>query len=219
MDALTVFFSSVNKLSFFVFLLGLFFFCFELYILIKEKEKKLKPQIPQFNVKDFDKKNVASIINQPIVKKKDNIISRFNVHLVLAAILFVMTIFFFFLSVVSIKTSKEKIVTKTEVVYSEIQSKGIKLYSHNFLKELNEQDLVRLPSGSDIVIGIETINGADIDRARIKVNEKEWSIKHITTRFDTANKVFYTNYSIATGESKLSIDAQLHSFADGWLGD
>jgi len=218
-DALTVFFSSVNKLSFFVFLLGLFFFCFELYILIKEKEKKLKPQIPQFNVKDFDKKNVASIINQPIVKKKDNIISRFNVHLVLAAILFVMTIFFFFLSVVSIKTSKEKIVTKTEVVYSEIQSKGIKLYSHNFLKELNEQDLVRLPSGSDIVIGIETINGADIDRARIKVNEKEWSIKHITTRFDTANKVFYTNYSIATGESKLSIDAQLHSFADGWLGD
>jgi len=218
MESFILLLSSINKLSLFVFFIGLVFFSFELYQLLKEKEKRSKPQIPQFNVKDFDKKNVE-LKKSTVILKKNNIISRLNIHLVLAIILFFMTVFFFILSIISIKTNKNKDNVKTEVVYSEIQSKGIKLYSRDFLKELNEQDIARLPANTEIAIGIETIPGSDIDRARIKINEKEWAIKHITTLFDKTKKVFYTNYIIATGESKLSIDAQLHSFADGWLGD
>ena len=58
MESFILLLSSINKLSLFVFFIGLVFFSFELYQLLKEKEKRSKPQIPQFNVKDFDKKNV-----------------------------------------------------------------------------------------------------------------------------------------------------------------
>jgi len=219
MESLILLFSSVNKLSFIVFVVGLFFFCFEAYTLFKEKEKKTKPQIPQFNVKNFDKKTIITSVSPTVIKNKKSVISRFNVHLVLVIILFIMTVSFFFLSIISIKANKEGGSQKTQITYSEIQSKGVKIYTQNFVKELNEQDLVQLPAGTSIVVGIETIQGTDIDRARIKINEKEWGIRHITTLFDAVKKVYYTYYSIATGESSLSIDAQLHSFSDGWLGD
>lgn len=219
MDSIFLFFSSVNKLSFIVFLVGLCFFCYELFELIKEKEKKLKPQIPQFNANDFDNKTVVTASTGLISKKNESIFARVNVHIVLTIILFVMTVFFFFLSIISIKTTKEKSSTKTEIIYSEVQSKGIKIYSQNLTKELTEMELSQLPEGTEIVIGIDTIQDTDIDRARIKINEKEWNIKHITTLFDSVKKMFYTKYVIATGESKLSIDAQLHSFRDGWLGN
>lgn len=218
MDSLILLLSSVNKLSLFIFFVGLIFFSVELYQLLKEKEKKAKPQIPQFNIKDFEKKNIE-IKKSSVNIKKHNIISRLNIHLILTIILFVMTVFFFILSIISIKNNKKKQSVKNEIVYSEIQSKGIKLFSRDLLKEFNELDITQLPVNTEIIIGIETIPGSDIDRARIKINEKEWTIKHITTLFDKTKKVFYTNYIIATGESKLTIDAQLHSFADGWLGD
>ena len=70
-----------------------------------------------------------------------------------------------------------------------------------------------------VYVGIQTIDEADIDRARIKINEKDWNVAHITSQFNKDKKVYYREYTIASGESKLKIDAQLHSETDGWLGD
>jgi hypothetical protein len=212
-------FSSINKLSFVVFLIALGFFCYEFFLLVKEKEKKSKPQIPAFNIKDFDKKDLPPVTTQIISRKSNSITTRINVHIILAIILFFMTTFFFFLSIISIKSTKQAGSGKTEIIYSEVQSNGIKVFTDHFLRELSMQEINQLPSGTKIIIGVESIKDTDIDRARIKINEKDWHIKHITTLFDKANNVFYTNYIIATGETKLSIDAQLHSFNDGWLGD
>ena len=77
----------------------------------------------------------------------------------------------------------------------------------------------RVQFGKKIIIGIQTIVEADIDRARIKINTKDWQISDITTLFNPQLKVYYREYIVATGTAQLKIDAQLHSASDGWLGE
>jgi hypothetical protein len=38
-------------------------------------------------------------------------------------------------------------------------------------------------------------------------------------QYNAEKKMYYKEYVVATGESRLKIDAQLHSATDGWLGD
>ena len=106
-----------------------------------------------------------------------------------------------------------------KIVIQEISSLGLKVFTNSWV-EVNEGDTGRtLKPGAKLYLGIQTIEEADIDRARIKVNEKDWNVAHITSQFNKEKKVYYREYTIASGESKLKIDAQLHSVADGWLGD
>jgi len=84
-----------------------------------------------------------------------------------------------------------------------------------------EQDGItdkNIRSGEVIYIALENISGSDIDRARIRVNTDSWSISDETDLYNSQKKIFYRQYQVASNESVLKIEAQLHSRADGWLG-
>ncbi|PIS16075.1 hypothetical protein COT62_00345, partial [Candidatus Roizmanbacteria bacterium CG09_land_8_20_14_0_10_41_9] len=86
-------------------------------------------------------------------------------------------------------------------------------------RELTDLEVSKLKGGDRILIGIETIKNVDVDRARIRVNETEWKLNHITLNFDSQKSIYYKEYSISSGAASLKIEAQLHSLKDGWLGD
>lgn len=223
MDSVLEFIASVNKISLVAFV-GVFgFLVYELNLLLKERAKKQKPVIPQFNTNAVvDTKVVvqqaAAIAVAP--KKQENN-KKVAASPLLIVILIVMIVIFLGVSVyLLINGQKEKKATvQPTVVVQEISSPGLKVFNSSW-QEVSEADAVQsLAPGTKVFIGIQTIDGADIDRGRIKVNEKEWNIAHITNAFNEEKKVYYREYTVATGESQLKIDAQLHSEVDGWLGD
>ncbi len=221
MEFLSELFQSINKVSFGAFILGLLFLCIEIGMVIKEKKKLVKPSIRQFNTEEY--KSAKEIIPPTSSKRKFKFPfwpASVNIHLLLVLLLFGMTVFFLFLSIIGFsKNYDDNKSTKQVVTFTEVQSKGLQFYSDDRKNILTDEEVSKLVPGARIIIGLQTIKDADIDRARIRVNESVWKIGHITTNFDKEKNMFYTEYRIATGETKLSVDAQLHSFADGWLGD
>jgi len=217
------FFLSVNKISLFAFL-GVFgFLVYEVCLLRREHLKKQKPVLPQFNTSTVVDKTV---IQQQAVSlsppKKADIEKHTKSPIFLIILLICMIIFFLGFTIYTVfigKTVKGTPEITPKVIIQEISSPGLKVFDSNWV-EINEKDTKeQLNPGERIYIGISTIEEADIDRARIRVNEKSWNISHITDKLNKEKKLYYKEYIIATGESKLTIDAQLHSKIDGWLGD
>jgi hypothetical protein len=113
---------------------------------------------------------------------------------------------------------KQKIATTPVPIVREISSAGLKVYDTEW-NEIENKQKDKAKPGEKLYIGIQTIIEADIDRARIKINERDWQIAHISTLFNPQLKVYYREYIVATGTAQLKIEAQLHSASDGWLGD
>jgi hypothetical protein len=113
---------------------------------------------------------------------------------------------------------KKKIASTSIPIVREIQSAGIRIFDTNW-REIDNKGNVKTKPSDMIYVGIQTIVEADIDRARIKINEKEWQIADITTLFNQQHKVYYKEYVVATGTAQLKIEAELHSASDGWLGE
>jgi len=224
MGGIIDFLLSVNKISLVAFL-GVFgFLVYEISLLRNERLKKQKPVLPQFNATSVIstavmQQQAAAVVELP---KKVEQIKQTKISPLLIAILILTALFFigFTLYIVFSNTSSKKVESNTpKIVIQEISSPGLKVFTNSWV-EVNESDAGRmLKQGEKLYIGIQTIEEADIDRARIKINEKEWNVAHITSQFNKDKKVYYREYTVASGESKLKIDAQLHSETDGWLGD
>ncbi len=223
MEGLIDFIMSVNKISLIAFI-GVFgFLLYEVNLLRIERMKKQKPNIPKFNNSTvIDKAQLqqqAASLAQP---KKQVIEKQNKPSIFLVIILVCMIIFFIGFSLYTVFFGpKESSDTKTpeNVVIQEISSPGLMVFSSDW-KEIQEVSSTSpLTPGTRVYLGILTIKEADIDRARIKVNASEWTITDITDKFNPEKNVFYREYMIATGDSQLKIDAQLHSAMDGWLGD
>lgn len=224
MGGIIDFLFSVNKISLVAFLGVLGFLVYEISLLRNERLKKQKPVLPQFNA--------TSIVNTAVMQqqaaaavelpKKVDQVKQTKISPLLIAILILTALFFigFTLYMVFSSTPNKKADSNTpKIVIQEVSSSGLKVFS-NLWVEVSEEDVNgKLKPGEKLYIGILTIEEADIDRARIKVNEKDWNVAHITSQFNKDKKVYYREYTVASGESKLKIDAQLHSEADGWLGD
>ncbi|MCX7880946.1 MAG: hypothetical protein N2482_00315 [Patescibacteria group bacterium] len=216
------FLSSVNKISLVSFLIVLGFLIYEIYLFKKEKCKQNKPFIPKFE----EEKKILVEQGQKIIFQKQKTLTKIN-QTYIWLILVILVVFFGMVTVysginqkqISQKNEEKKITdSQTLPLVSYVRSKGIKLFNEE-KKLFSEEDLKKLKSGNKIIIGIETIEQADIDYARIKVNKKEWETSDITMKFDQTNKVFYIEYVIPEKTERLKIDAQLHSKTDGWLGD
>ena len=224
MGGIIDFLLSVNKISLVAFL-GVFgFLVYEISLLRNERLKKQKPVLPQFNATSVVntavmQQQAAAVVELP---KKVEQIKQTKISPLLIAILILTALFFigFTLYIVFSNTSSKKVESNTpKIVIQEISSPGLKVFTNSWV-EVNESDAGRmLKQGEKLYIGIQTVEEADIDRARIKINEKEWNVAHITSQFNKDKKVYYREYTVASGESKLKIDAQLHSETDGWLGD
>lgn len=224
MGGIIDFLLSVNKISLIAFL-GVFgFLIYEISLLRSERLKKQKPVLPTFNSADVIdtvvvQQQAADAVELP---KKIESLKQTKISPLLIVILLLMVFFFIgsmlylFFSNTPKKTPEN---TGPKVVIQEISSPGLKVFTNAWVEVNGNEASKLLKPGVKVYVGIQTIDEADIDRARIKINEKEWNIAHITSQFNKEKKVYYREYIVATGESTLKIDAQLHSEADGWLGD
>ena len=132
-------------------------------------------------------------------------------------VLIISSIFIYFFVT---QLNQKKIKTQPIPIVQEVSSAGLKVFDKNWTEIKNDGKVqAQIKPGEVVYIGIQTIEEADIDRARIKVNEANWEIKDITTTLNPKLKVYYKEYPVATGTAQLKIDAQLHSASDGWLGD
>lgn len=215
MDVIT-FLASINKISIIAFLITLVFLGYEVILIRKERQKSGKPSIPQFQASAgvaVKTENVAIKQDKKKVFKHGNF---FIIALVVLLILFGGGAAVGFMNFSSSSSTVAKITPTPEV--SLLTSRGVRLFSEDFIP-MTDQQAADLKPGYKIVIGVETVDQADIDSARIRVNKLQWTTQDITTRFDAKNKMYYITYKIATAESQLKIEAQLHSKSDGWLGE
>lgn len=202
---------SVNKISLVAFLGTLLFFVYEVFLFIKDKKRRIKPVIPQ-----FDSTVKIPVGTQNVVVTKEEILPKSSKNQVLILVLFVLLTIFGGITVYSLyEESLQSKSINPSITVNEVHSQGIKLFDSDW----NEIKGGNVNPGATIIIGLETIPNVQIDRARIRVNDTVWKLEHITNQFNKENNVYYTEYTVATGEQKLKIEAELHSPQDGWLGD
>lgn len=220
MEGFIEFLISINKIALFAFIVVFGFLIFEIKKMIDERKKMEKPVVPQFN--DVVKSDPKAVTNStplpptvPPLQKKSEGTSFLMIGIGVISLFVVGGIM-----VITYNTNlkKQKIATTPVPIIREISSAGLKVYDTSW-NEIESKQKDKAQPGEKLYIGIKTIVEADIDRARIKVNERDWQIAHITTLFNQQLKVYYKEYIVATGTAQLKIEAQLHSASDGWLGD
>jgi heme/copper-type cytochrome/quinol oxidase subunit 2 len=212
---LIYFLTSVNKLSLVAFFFTLALLIYEVILFRKEAQRKSKPKIPNFQ------ENISMPLTQAptITVEKSVKITRPN-NLILI-VLIVLVILFGLATYFGFSHTRNKTTTETVMptpIINFITSKGIKIFDKDF-QFIPENLLGNIKAGDEIIIGVETIPTADIDRARIRVNKDKWENEDITLNYSEKQKIYYIKYRVASDESKLKIEAQLHSSSDGWLGD
>lgn len=215
MDIVSLF-ASINKVSLVAFVVTFGALIYEINHLHKERIiSRDKPVIPSFDPALGAQPPVSAT---PIVVK-DNKKNR-KLHLVIFFMLSVMLLIFGFMSISSILTQSETVIIPqpAQVAVQEVQSSGIKIYDSNWQEIIGDTTDTVAP-GSAIYIGISLVQGADIDKARIKVNAPEWTTADITADFNKENNVYYIMYIINENEPKLEIEAQLYSKSKGWLSE
>lgn len=210
--------SSFNFVTVIAFFITLSFIIYEVYLFKKETLKKAKPQIPEFK---------GNIINKQAVSTKIISSDKVNVRVEKPSILpiiigFVFLIIFAFVSMIGIFVQKNKTSENTKIqptpIIDFVSSKGVKIFSPDW-EEISNDILGTLTPDTLIIIGIDTIDKVDIDKARIRVNNDKWLTEAITVDFNNEKRVYYKEYVVGTGDAELRIEAQLHSKSDGWLGD
>ncbi len=211
--------ASLNKISLVAFLITLAFIAYQFYLFKKDvSAKKSKPNVPDFNENARTPANYTKVIVGDVETasfKKPN-----RLPLIIGIALMIVFGLIFFIGVINKNIpilSFNTQITPTPII-NFVASKGIRIYNSNWTP-LTDNQLATLSAGRTIYIGVETIGETDIDRARIRVNEKEWKTDNITLKLNDVKNVYYREYTIGTGTAALKIEAQLHSVADGWLGD
>lgn len=207
--------SYFNIFAFILFFIITFFLFLQFYLLRKElKLEKKVTKIPDFKEGYSIKPPVESVI----IKNKETKFYRKNriVVLLITLVFFIILGGFLIYDFLNKKTEENKLISIPKIDY--IASSGIKVYNEDWI-ELSDEEISSLIPGKKIFIGLEKANLADIDKARIRVNRKFWLPEDVVENYNENKKVFYKEYIIATDESILRIEGQLHSKIDGWLGD
>lgn len=211
------FVGSINKISFIAFIITVGFLAYEIRLLLREKSKKNNPNIPKFDpnsmVQNTGQKSVTMATSQEITPRRVSTSLLVSILLVTVIILGAVS----FWSIMSPNKSTS-ITSQPRIIIEEIQSKGIKIFSNDW-KEFQIAEIGNIRVGDTVIVGIATIQGADIDRARIRVNRQIWDTNDISIKFNNVYNVFYKDYVVGSSEAKLKIEAQLHSIKDGWLSD
>lgn len=207
---------SVNKIAVIAFVAVVGLLVYEILQVIRERQKKIKPVLPQLSINEGKKEK--SQIYAVIRKEKETRNHNTNILVILGCLSLLLILTGYFIVRSSQLHIKKEVNQKQYTVVEEVSSDGVRVFTLDW-KEIGKETKMIIRPGDRIIIGIQTIQEADIDRARIRVNSKEWQIKDITSQFNKNLMVFYKEYSVATGESQLKIDAQLHSANDGWLGE
>ena len=206
---------SVNKISIIAFIVTLAFLAWEWKKLNDEKKKAVKPIIPTFDPNEGPQPLETAT---PIAIPGPHIGIKAQYHKIIIIALIIMVFVFGIMSLVSLFGAQKKDASgQGQVVVREVQSNGIRIYDIDWIELKGTSAPVR--PGDDIIIGVSTVKGLDLDKARIRINDTQWGPDTITAKYDVPHAVYYRMYKIGSGEAKLQIEAQLHSKTDGWLGE
>jgi len=209
------FFSSINKIALFAFVVVSGILFYEIKKMLNENKKKERPHVPKLDLNGATKPVMQTYTPLP----KNAVVAQNRGRNVFVLVLGILTLLILFVYIaVTIRTQLQRQKTAPIPIVTEIASAGLKLYDTKWTEIVNYNTNTLAP-GKTIYIAIQTIIEADIDRARIHVNSNAWTIQDITTSYNPALKVYYKEYTVATGTATLKIDAQLHSASDGWLGE
>jgi len=212
---------SVNKISLLAFIITFGFIVYEFKLLNKDKRNASKPQIPKFNATNIKPDlfiNTTTRITASSDKTNNSSVNKFMIIL-----LILMLLFFAVFTIISIfKKNKSPIannsINKNLIEIKTLVSQGIRVYNDKG-EEIEQTQIDKYPVGAFIKIGVESIKEADIDKARIRINDMVWLPNYETKNYDIKHNLYYITYQIATMPAQLKIEAQLHSIKDGWLGD
>lgn len=207
---------SINKIALLSFFITLFVIIFEIYRAIRQKNSSKKIVIPEFSpLLNKSRVKIAKIKKEEVSK----VYYRTNTLLIIIVILLFMLSSIFIL--ISFTFEKEKLMLqeaqKKQQMIQVLSSRGISLFDENW-NELTPSQLSSIPIGKTFYIGIATIGNADITKARIRVNEKNWLQTHETQSFNNKLNIYYMPYALTSPARILEIEAQLYSQTDGWLG-
>ncbi len=210
--------TSFNKISLIAFAITLIVLIYEISLFKKENKKNIN--IPKFE----DKTTANPSSPKTFVLKKDEEVkfskpnNKVIFVLIFFLVLFALLALLGFLNIANKSNQAIELPqSQQELSINTVTSKGIRIYDETF-KPISENTLANYKN-KKIIIGVETIEDYDIDRARIRINKTQWDLNDITVNFNKDNKVFYMGYTITSKDSRLKIEAQLHSATDGWLGD
>lgn len=212
---------SLNKISLFAFIITLGFLIYEFKLINKEKRTLNKPQIPKFNNTNPVNTTFLNLNTNKNDSSKKTINSSSNKLIFILT--FLMLLFFAIFSLYGF-FNKNKLTNINDFSNNNqnedkiLVSQGIRIYNDKEV-EIVQSQIDQYPVGTNIKIGVESVKEADIDKARIRINEMMWLPNHETQEYDIKNNIYYVNYKIATIPAQLKIEAQLHSLKDGWLGD
>ncbi|MCL4374403.1 hypothetical protein M1523_00925 [Patescibacteria group bacterium] len=218
MEEVIGFLASINKISIVAFIITMGFLVYEFRLIRREKISQTKPSIPRFDAGHPG--GEGRFQSATVVDRSKKVDINFQSQRWLFSILFLMAIFFAGVTVIGFvaRTDSGNTNPPVTVVYHEVASGGVKIYTPDW-KEIGKDQLNAVQPGSEIIIGVESIPDADIDRARIRVNSSQWSADNITVKYDKGRNIYYRSYQLASNTAQLTIEAQLHSVKDGWLGD
>ncbi len=205
---------SINKVAVIAFFAILLLIGVEIFMMFKGKKKSLI-KIPDFDPKFGKAAKVATTTVASGSMPASKSMVRMLVISTLLLILFgLMAVFgHYTLSNREVKNAIPQPVPLPQVEL--VESDGIIVFGQDW-KKIQPQN-ISVTEGEMLYIGVATVKGTDIDKARIKINKPAWELTDETTQFNKQNSVYYVSYTIATSESSLKIDAQLHSKMDGWL--
>ncbi|KKP86578.1 MAG: hypothetical protein UR89_C0019G0012 [Candidatus Roizmanbacteria bacterium GW2011_GWA2_35_8] len=203
----------LNKFSLTAFFITFLVLGYQIYSLKKESNlNKNNPIIPDFK----EDLKVPSLNYTEIKPEKLTVNKKINNKLIILLLITVGVMVLIFKTVI-FKNSKVNQETVADSVIKFISSSGIKIYTLDWA-ELKISEIKKFKGGENIIITIETVPDENVDNARFKINQKNWDEKQ-KVLYNKERKVFFLYHIIATGESFLKIEAQLHSKTDGWLGD
>jgi hypothetical protein len=213
-----IFIKSINKIAVFAFFITFFFIAYEIYLLRKERKSEVRPVIPEFiSTQKYGQLKTATTVSQ----KEEKIFYRKANPQIIMVLIILMCLFggiFLIGTLVREKNINNNSSNSPSPLVKVVYSQGIKIFNDKWI-DIPDGKLSSLRGGDKIFIGIKNILNIDTDKARIRINSVKWENKDETLELNNKYNLYYREYQIATGETKLTIDAQLHSQKEGWLGD
>lgn len=213
---------TLNKVALFAFLVTFGLIIYELFHILKKKgpaERKIV-EVPDFHPEDHQTGQTFTPLH--IEGKKESITklpNRLSLLLVVGGLMLVGGLFLYLLFSGWGKPVLKKQSKTLPTVVRQVTSSGIALYDTNW-QELKDQQVVALQPNDFIFIGLKSLSGVDISKARIRINKNTWDLFDETAMFNAEENVFYREFFISTESSSLHIEGELYDGkSGGWLGE
>jgi hypothetical protein len=213
---------TLNKVALFAFVVTFGLIIYELFHILKKKNptERKDVEVPDFHPEDHQTGQTFTPLH--IEGKKEpttKLPNRLSLIVIVGGLLVVGGLFLYVLFSGWGKPLVKKPLKNLPTVIRQVTSAGIVLYDTNW-QQLKDQQLVALQPNDFIFIGIKSLSGVDISKARIRINKNTWDLFDETAMYNAEENVFYREFFISSESASLHIEGELYDGKSGsWLGE